>query len=265
MDAYTLLTNRLIESNNGSFVTDLICKPSEEQMQTLIEGSGKPESEIQQVNSSAGLAVNFWKAYELCHPNSKIEFEWKTRIPLKRGFPANIDVVIKDNNTVTFIESKFLEPYYSGNETPRASYLDVSKYSKNNRDNAQSWVALFSQAKIFEVYNVTQLCRHLLAISKDMLICNKWYKNKQVKLCSVIWEMTHSFSDYFPEDIRLYFDSRKELIKKEARKSEILLNDFIERHLDFPNLSFETIKYNDIIDLLKNSPFYQKIKKQYFL
>lgn len=103
MDAYKLLTESLIEFR-GPFLIGLICQPSEDQMQALKEGSGNPESEMRQINSSAGLAVNFWRAYELCHPDSVVEFEWQKQRPLRYGRPANIDVVVREQDTITFIE-----------------------------------------------------------------------------------------------------------------------------------------------------------------
>ena len=264
MDAYKLLTEGLIEFR-GPFLIGLICQPSEDQMKALKEGSGNPESEMRQINSSAGLAVSFWRAYELCHPGSSVEFEWQKQRPLRYGRPANIDVVVREHDTITFIESKFLEPYYSGNEMPRDAYMFASKYSKNTKDSPQSWIELFSKAKEFKYYNVTQLCRHLLAISKDMWRCPKFYENKRVKLCSVTWDMPDGFTDIFVDEVIAEFDSRRKTIREEASRCEILLNDFITEHLDFPNLSFEAIKYNDIIDQLVDSPYYQRIKKQFFL
>ena len=83
MDNYKILTDKLTSLNQGSFVTELVCIPTDEQRDKLKKGSGNPEAEMRQVNSSAGLAVNYWRAYELCHPNATIEFEWKERVPLK--------------------------------------------------------------------------------------------------------------------------------------------------------------------------------------
>ncbi len=264
MDAYKLLTERLIECGNP-FLIGLICQPSEAQMLALKEGSGNPESEMRQINSSAGLAVNFWRAYELCHPGSSVEFEWQKQRPLRHGRPANIDVVVREHDTITFIESKFLEPYYSGNETPRDAYMFASKYSKNTKDSPLSWIDLFSKAKDFKYYNVTQLCRHLLAISKDMWKCPRFYENKEVKLCSITWDMPDGFTDMFDDGVIAEFDSLRKTIREEAGRCEILLNDFITEHLDFPNFSFEALKYNDIIGKLEESPYYLKIKEQYYL
>lgn len=217
MDAFKLLTNTLIECNNGAFVIDLISEPSKEQMQKLIEGSGNPESEMRQVNSSAGLAVNFWRAYELSHPESRVEFEWKKQVPLKRGIPANIDVVVRDSDKISFIESKFLEPYYSGNETPRSSYLEASKYSKATEP-AQRWVELFTQAESFQGYNVVQLCRHLLAIYKDIRKCPKDYEKRKVQLCSVTWKMPEPFLSLFTEEYQnAFIEKTRPLAKRVTR------------------------------------------------
>lgn len=264
MDAYKLLTERLIESGEP-FLIGLICQPSDAQMQALKEGSGNPESEMMQINSSAGLAVNFWRAYELCHPGSSVEFEWQKQRPLRYGRPANIDVVVREHDMITFIESKFLEPYYSWNEIPRDAYMLASKYSKNTKDSPQSWIELFSKAKEFKYYNVIQLCRHLLAISKDMWKCPKFYENKKVKLCSITWDMPDGFTDIFVDEVKAEFDSRRKTIREEAGRCKILLNDFITEHLDFPNFSFEALKYNDVIGKLETSPYYSKIKEQYYL
>ena len=263
MELYKLLTERLTECGDPFFI-GLICQPSEEQMEALREGSGEPEAEMRQINSSAGLAVNFWRAYELCHPDSSVEFEWKRQVPLRRGFPANIDVVVTEKDSVTFIESKFLEPYYSGNEVPRDAYFDESKYSSITKDSSRSWVGLFREANKFRYYNVTQLCRHLLAITKDMWLHPEDYDGKEVKLCSVTWEMPDGFTDIFVDEVQAEFASRRSVIREEARKCERLLNGFISEHLDIPNLKFEALRYNDILNLIENSPYCSRIKKQYY-
>lgn len=264
MDAYKLLTEKLT-SINRSFVIDLICQPTDEQMIKLKEGSGNPEAEMRQVNSSAGLAVNYWRAYELCHTNVEVEFEWKKQIPLRHGRPANIDVVVHNSDSIVFLESKFLEPYYSDNECPKDAYLDETKYSKITKDKASSWVDLFNKAKDFKYYNVTQLCRHLLAISKDMWKNPKQYRNKKVMLYSVTWYMPDSFLKLYPQDIANQFEDRRTKIYEEAKKCEEFLNEFIKQHLGFADFEYRSIKYNDIITDLNDSMYLNRICKQYFL
>lgn len=265
MDNYRLLTESFSRINDG-LVKDLICEPSKEQLQMLTEGSGDPVSEMRQVNSSAGLGINFWRSYQLSNPEVHVEFEWRKRVPLKRGIPANIDVVVEMRNSIKFIESKFLEPYYSSNETPRDSYFDASKYSSYTLDSPESWVSLFKQAMEFKYYNVTQLCRHLLAISKDLWKQPKRYHDKEIELLSVTWEMPDSLIVTYDKDIQEEFLERRKIIQDETIKCEQLLSKFIEKHLQFDNLKFKTFKYNDLIDLLNIQPeLRESLRKQYLM
>lgn len=233
------LKKRLIEFNKGNEVIDLICQPTEEQRKALSKGSGNPDSEMEQVNSSAGLAVNYWRAYELCHSDSSVEFEWKKQKPLKRGIPANIDVVVREKDRMTFIESKFLEPYYSRNAPLAKSYVEPDKYSEETGP-AEPWVELFSEAKNFKIYNVVQLCRHLLAIYKDMMITPEDYVQKTVTLLSVTWGMTDAFlNDYFTDKEKAGLAEHTKRISEESARCHKLLNDFISNNLGVSNLSFD--------------------------
>lgn len=259
------LKKRLIEFNKGNEVIGLICQPTEEQREALSKGSGNPDSEMEQVNSSAGLAVNYWRAYELCHPDSSVEFEWKKQKPLKRGIPANIDVVVREKDRMAFIESKFLEPYYSRNAPLAKSYVEPDKYSEETGP-AEPWVELFSEAKNFKIYNVVQLCRHLLAIYKDMMITPEDYVQKTVTLLSVTWGMTDAFlNDYFTDKEKAGLAERTKRISEESARCHKLLNDFISNTLGVGNLRFDVKKYNDIIGLVSEFPEYEKLRKQYFL
>ena len=265
MDNYNVLTNKLVSLNGGSLYTNMICVPTEKHMDSLKDGSGNPETEMRQVNSSAGLAVNYWRAYELCHPEASVEFEWKDRKPLQYGIPANIDAVIREKNHVWFVESKFLEPYYSGNETPVASYEDVTKYSSYTKDTPESWVALFQDAKSFKYYNVTQLCRHLLAISKDILKLPKSYRGKDVMLISAVWDMPDSFLKLFTEEESEILSLRRQIVREEAVRSEVFINEFINKHLPDMGIKYQALKYNDIIDLILDQRLLASLKEQYFL
>lgn len=259
------LKNRLIEFNKGNEVIGLICQPTEEQKEALRKGDGKPNLEMRKVHSSAGLAVNYWRAYELCHPDSSVEFEWKKQRPLKRGKSANIDVVVREKDRMTFIESKFLEPYYRPNDSLAKSYVETDKYSKETGP-AEPWVELFSEAKNFKIYNVVQLCRHLLAIYKDMMITPEDYVQKTVTLLSVTWEMTDAFlNDCFTDKEKAGSVERTKRISEESARCHKLLNDFISNNLGVSNLRFDVKKYNDIIGLVSEFPEYEKLRNQYFL
>lgn len=248
---------------------ELICNPTKEQWDALKKGDGKPTEELCKINSSAALAVNFWRAYDLCHPDASVEFEWKKRKPLQHGKPANIDVVVREADKITFIESKFLEPYYSENEKSSDSYYDASKYCECTKDSPESWISFFREAnreaKKYNYYDVTQLGRHLLAISKDIWLTPQEYENKQIQLISVTWDMPDSFLALLKDGTKEEFKRRRTAIRKEAEESEPFINNFIKEHLGFDNLTYKAIKYNDIIDEIKESQFVEHIKEKYFL
>lgn len=215
------------------------------------------------LNSSSGLAVNFWRLYELINMGKcEVSFEWKNQNPLKRGKPANLDVRIVAPSDVTFIESKFLEPYYSGNDPLRTSYLDSTKYSKES-GNLEAWITLFSKAAMFKYYNVVQLCRHLLAITKDYMKNTESYSGKKIHLKSVIWEMTPKYLCLLHE--KGDYNERMPILKNEALYCERLLNDFIKENLSYIPITFESTTYNKILRYIETSPKYQDFVEQYYL
>ena len=94
--------------------TEPIIKLSLAQEKKLIEGNGQSNpNEYKQINSSTGLAVNYYKILEDTGKIEDLWFEDKVEKPLhiKGGKPANIDVSYKKDGKKFYIESKFLEPY----------------------------------------------------------------------------------------------------------------------------------------------------------
>ena len=90
-----------------------------EEERLLLEGDGQSNpNEYKQINSSTGLAVNYYKILESVKPIEELVFEDKVAIPLKGkgGRKANLDVSYKRDGKLFYVESKFLEPYYSNNE-----------------------------------------------------------------------------------------------------------------------------------------------------
>jgi len=263
MDNFTLLKNALIRNNGGNINSSLLVSLTDTQLNHLITSSGSAESEMRQVNSSTGLAVNFWRALELSSNGLAVDFEWKKRKPLRYGEPANIDVVCQSADRISYIESKYLEPYYSGNEYPSLSYLHDHYYTKNTKDSASSWISLFEKASSFKLYNVVQLSRHLLAICQDIWRNPEYYHGKQVDLLSVTWEMTESFVQILP--FQSDFADRTFLIREESEIAESLLNDFIKSHIPETRIVFQSLRYNHLIDKLIGSKYYTPIKDKYFL
>ena len=242
----------------------LLMDPTEEQETQLRNGDGKPldKDEIRQINSSAGLAFNYYKLFESeiqkIHSGFTVTFEDKVAIPLHTsGKSANLDVSYNLDCTQYYIESKFLEPYRDGCKFNRDSYYTPDKYGFDEKETGL-WLELLENEKEFQYYDFPQLYRHLLAIRR------KHKKEGNVALQSVSWKMTESFKKEYEmseEDVKLI-----ETLEKEREKACRLFNEFLEK-IGWTTCSFEAKYYNDtdMLDAIKGSDKYDDFCKQYFL
>ncbi len=259
----------------------MICEPTERQMKQLAEGSGRPDGEMRLAHSSAGLAVNFWRQYELRHPGTSVEFEWKGYpLPLHRenDRPANVDVVVRGDDAVRFVESKYLEPYYSTNEAPAASYMDPSKYRADLAGGPEPWICLFERCGEFEFFGATQLCRHLLAVFNAVETEGEC-DGKDVVLCCAFWDMPDAFVERFPVAVAEELRRRREKIREEAVRFRRLLDHWFLDLYRFRNRTrrgigmetrvfvprYETLKYNDLIAEISDPDLRAKFAKRYCL
>lgn len=240
-------------------------------LQGLENGSGHPEQELEKINSSARLAAFYYKLLEPTGRFSSLRFEWNVSTPLeipKRKIPpANLDVRYEENNEIHFVESKYLEPYYSGNEEIRDSYLNQGYYSAIIT-NSILWVEKFKKVSDMTKYvNVSQLYRHLLAIYRNYLENPQSYQGKTIVLESVSWIATERFLgsvERVSERSRSFLIKRMDLIEQELEVVKKDLNAFI-KSLKWDNCRFETKYYNDMLDSIKDSPRFNDFCKQYFL
>lgn len=235
---------------------------SSEQEKRLKEGDGQSNpNEYKQINSSTGLAVNYYKILEKTEKIKDLLFEDKVAIPLIRGGkPANLDVSYKRDGKIYYIESKFLEPYYSGNEHNRDSYFDTNRYDVPEKDK-EDWLHLFSDAQEYKLYNFSQLCRHLLAIWR------KHKDNQQLEIIfqSVTWRMSDLFIGKINDnDLEESFRYRRTSIERESKSCQQRINDFLKK-IGWNNITFECLQYNDILEDISSSPFIEEFKKRYFL
>ena len=206
--------------NNPVYHVAPLVKLTKEQNYILTEGDGQTEDQYKQINSSTGLAVNYYKLLEELGAITDLVFENKIAKPLKKGGRfANLDVSYNRDGILYFVESKFLEPYYSGNETIKDSYFDVSKYPIEVEDNKEEWQKLFLQSTEFVYYNFSQLCRHLLALYRYTHgIKGSLYNGEKVVLQSVIWEMTPRFLNKLDQTNSNKMRKRIEQLQAEANK-----------------------------------------------
>ena len=253
-----------VKKNPVYHVSPLINLTSEQQ-KILSDGDGQTEDQYKQINSSTGLAVNYYKILEELASITDLNFENKIAKPLNKGGRfANLDVSYKKNGVLYYVESKFLEPYYSGNETIKDSYLDISKYPVEVEENKEEWRNLFNKASEFEYYNFSQLCRHLLALYRYTHgIKGSEYKGEQVVLQSVTWEMTPQFMKKLDQKNSIDMQKRIEQLQDEANRCQEIFNAFIS-NIGWNNMKFQTLHYYDMLDDIKSSKHYAEFCKRYF-
>ena len=253
---------------SGVFVVPLLAELTADQLYQLQNGSGNPLAQIHQVNSSAGLVVNYYKLFEEAHPSVVVDFEWKESIPLlKSSAPANLDVRYELDGTIYFIESKFLEPYYSDAKKNAEAYFDKSRYPKEvDVSDKDAWQTLFKHEGTFRYFDYPQLCRHLLAIYRHNKKNPEMYRDKEIVLRSVGWEMTPSFKQYFQS---LGWDDgdmkeRCDTIQKEKEIATSIFKEHIQK-ISWHECRFETDTYNNMLDEISGSKKFNQFIKQYFL
>lgn len=265
---FSSLLNKIYEENGIETITQkVICvKPiielDKEEEKLLLEGDGQSNSnEYKQINSSTGLAVNYFKILESIGNIEELVFEDKVAKPLigRGGRKANLDVSYKRDGKLFYVESKFLEPYYSNNEKNKESYFKKEKYPVPENDKS-AWYDLLVEAQSYEYYNFSQLCRHLLAIWRK-----HEYDSAPIVLQSITWLMPDAFIDRIEsKDDKKFFRDRRILFVEEAQKCQDCINSFLKT-IGWKNMLFESLYYNDIIDDISSSPMYTEFKKRYLL
>ena len=243
------------------FYMEPIIPLTEEQERQLLEGDGqkKERNEYKQINSSTGLAVNYYKILESLGKIEGLRFEEKVEKPLKikGGRCANLDVVYQRDGRIFYVESKFLEPYYSSNEHNTESYFKKDNYDVPDNDK-DAWYALLADAQNYKIYNFSQICRHLMAI---------WRKHKEDRITfqSVMWEMTEEFiSTIKDKEKQESLRERISEIKAEASSCHKRINEFL-RQIKWDNIIFECVYYNEIKEEVSSSKYYSEFLKRYFL
>ncbi|MBQ9470303.1 MAG: hypothetical protein IJU72_05050 [Bacteroidales bacterium] len=250
------------------YVVPLLAEPTQEQLEQLKAGDGNPVAEMCRINSSAGLAFNYYKLYEgevqKVHKSFEVRFEEKVGKPLSLsgGKCAHLDVSYSLDGTQYYIESKFLEPYYSKRKHNTCSYRNKDKQDnevdnyKFSEEETKVWLELLENETKFQYYDFPQLYRHLLAIRR------KHEKQGKVVLQSVSWKMTESFkAEYL---LTKDDESRLKTLDEERRNACGLFNNFLNQ-IGWADCSFETKYYNDMLDDIRGAEKFNDFCKQYFL
>lgn len=246
---------------------DLLAELTERQREQLESGSGNPIAEMHHINSSAGMAFNYYKLFEEAS-GITVDFEWQESIPLlKSTFPANIDVRYEtEDGVITFVECKFLEPYYSGCERNRPAYTDPDRYPFT--DHREEWIGLMQKEGEFKFYNIAQIFRHMLAIYRHTLEHPEIYEGKKIVLKSVMWRMPEAYLERYNqlEKGRNNDKNKRRLeeLSSESAKAEELINTFASQ-IGWTAFSFSSEYYNDITDAIKSSSRYDDFMMIYGL
>ena len=247
------------------------------------KGDSNPLDKIRKVNSSTALAVYYYTLFVklLGIKEENFDFENKIGIPLNlekvsKQYPgkplrnANIDVLLKMDNTIWFVESKFLEPYYSSTQLLPEKYLNAGNYGDN--DNADIWFKYAKEINThieeYKFYNVTQMFKHLLAMYSHR---EKWYSKgySNFVLLNVGWKMTDSFKAKIKIESKRsfsYINTRDKLIEEQTEKGIKLLNDLVNK-LEWKDCKVEFKHYNDLelLEIIKDSPNYDDFIKRYLI
>ena len=180
-----------------------------------------------------------------------------------KRFPANLDFVIKEDNKLIAIESKFTEPYgrvKKNSRLLRQSYLnsksreyefEINRFTKLKDWINKEWkIEKYNKGKNiarlcpYEYLDAAQLIKHLLGLSSESQMSEKGYKN--YKLCYL----------YYCID------------SKQMAKHSIELNDF-QTHLD-KCINFEAMSYQEFFQNLKqkaagHEDYLNYMKERYWL
>lgn len=243
------------------YAVPLYAEPTQKQLDQLKNGDGNPIAEMCQINSSAGLAYNYYKMYESEmqkeHKCFEVNFEDKVAKPLSisGGRMANLDVSYSLDGTQYYVESKFLEPYYSKCKHNTPSYRNQNYYKFPEKETAL-WLGLLDHEKDFLYYDFPQLYRHLLAIHR------RHNRQGKVVLQSVSWKMTSTFKKMYgltKED-----EDMLKALDDERQEAYDLLNGFL-KEMGWTGCRFEARYYNDMLDAIKGSSRHEEFCKQYFL
>ena len=128
----------------------------------------------------------------------------------------------------------------------------------NDKD---AWYTLLLDAQNYKIYNFSQICRHLMAIWR------KHKEDKQLKIVfqSVIWKMTDKFIENIDnEEDKEILRSRIIVIDKEAKSAKSRIDKFLA-DIDWKNITFESVYYNDILEDISFSKYCSEFKQRYFL
>lgn len=243
----------------------LLMQVPEDIWKGMLERNSTVETEVKKTNSSSALAINYFQILsELSgiRPEYEVAVHKPLDLPDGKGRPAMIDVKYETAAATIYVESKFLEPYYSSTHEISPSYF-VDQYY-NNATSAAKWIKIFKKVQImidskeFCYYDINQMLKHLLAIYRTS-------PTKPVILKNLIWKPTEPFFNCIDSKTSVsYLKKRCEKLTEEMSVAEALLNQIVTE-LGWKDCLIEVKYYNDELDAIKKHCLLEKFMNKYML
>lgn len=226
----------------------------------MVERNPTVVPEVKKLNSSTALAVNYFQMLPM-----SVEYEVDVAIPLilspGKGHPAMIDVRYETDGETHYVESKFLEPYYSQTHEISPSYLVEHYY--DSPDTAAMWIDIFKSVQIminngdFCYYDINQMLKHLLAIYRTS-------PPRPVILSNMIWRPEKVFFDSMKSKRSVsYLKKRSEKLTEEMCRAQLLLTDFVQK-IDL-DCRIHVAYYNDTLQEVSTHENFVTFAKKYLL
>ncbi|MGE4571632.1 MAG: hypothetical protein AB7E09_02695 [Candidatus Izemoplasmatales bacterium] len=188
------------------------------------------------VNSSACLLLNTFSGLRQGVPlvidglgtYQNYQLEAKLKVLNTRGNKANIDMVLSNEDSVVYIESKFIELfYYESQYSLSDSYFIEENYPSKSIYEAS--IQLFSQ---FNYFNADQLIKHTIGIYRDCIDHKDKYNKKSLKLMNLSWEL-HDSTNKFEDSFILQLKAIKEASVFTRMFNKLMKKVFKEIGIDF--------------------------------
>lgn len=261
--------NRLIETFKTYYISEgldrwlgdnqLIVHTSGDVWDEMIANNSTVLSEVKKLNSSTSLAINYHEMFAAVL-GVKMKYEVPIAVPLSayRGRSAVIDARYTWKDTTYYVESKFLEPYYSSTHPAREAYFDENHYK--DATIAKKWIEMFNSVKDeFEYYDINQMLKHLLALYRIQ-------PSGKIVLQNLIWKPTDRFfSEVDSKRSVSYLKKRVDDVQAEMQKAHQMLSEFVEKELHWNDCNIEIRFYNDILDRVSANAHFQEFKEKYLL
>lgn len=245
--------------------SQMILHPSDEVWGGMLSRNPGVENEIVKLNSSSALSINYHEMLGIAL-GVRMDYEVAVAIPLHldegKGHPAMLDVKYEHDGVTYYVESKFLEPYYTVSHKASKNYWNERYYLEEKE--TEKWVALFKQVdgmieqKEFCYYDINQMLKHLLAIYRIQPQANVVLKN-------LIWRPSETFMNAIESQrSRSFLTKRVARLTEEMETARKLIADFIGS-INWKNCNVKISFYNEEMEQVSKCGFIDEFKAKYLL